>query len=138
MERTLVILKPDALKRKLIGEIIKRFETKNLEITQMKTTRIERDIAEYHYQHVREFPFFNDMIDYIIADRSVIMLIEGENAITTVRELIGKASPNESLPGSIRGDYGINSFKNLIHASDSIDSAEVEIRRFFGELSNNM
>lgn len=131
MERTFVILKPDAVKRKLIGEIISRFEKKNLTISQMKITEITEEIALIHYDHVKQYSFFEDMIKYITSGPSVIMIISGENAISTVRNMIGKTSCFESPPGTIRGDYGLHRFENLIHASDSVESAELEIKRFF-------
>ncbi|KNY26198.1 nucleoside-diphosphate kinase [Pseudobacteroides cellulosolvens] len=133
MERTLVILKPDAVERKLIGEIITRFEKRNLEIINMKMTKISREKAEEHYSHISGMPFFNDMIDYITMGEVVIMMLEGENAINMVRNMIGKTSSIESSPGTVRGDFGYHRFMNLIHASDSVESAEKEIIRFFGQ-----
>ena len=131
MERTLVILKPDAVRRKLIGEIISRFERKNLTITQMKVINIERDVALEHYAHVRELPIFGDMIKFITSGPVVAMIITGDNAIGTVRNMVGKTSSYESAPGTIRGDFGYHRFENLIHSSDSVESAELEIKRFF-------
>lgn len=131
MERTLVILKPDAVRRKLVGEIISRFERKNLEITQMKVTNIERNVAIEHYAHVRELPIFEDMINFLTSGPVVVMIITGVNAISVVRNMVGKTSCYESAPGTIRGDFGYHRFENLIHASDSVESAELEIKRFF-------
>jgi len=131
MERTLVILKPDAVRRKLVGEIISRFEKKNLTINQMKIINIDRELAVKHYEHIKEYSFFGDMINYITSGPSVVMIISGENAVTTVRNMVGKTSCFESPPGTIRGDYGLHRFENLIHASDSVESAELEIERFF-------
>ncbi len=133
MERTLVILKPDAVERKLIGEIITRFEKRNFKIIDMKMTKISREKAEEHYSHISEMPFFDDMIDYITMGEVVIMILEGENVIKIVRNMIGKTSSIESSPGTIRGDFGYHRFMNLIHASDSVESAEKEIIRFFGQ-----
>lgn len=131
MERTLVILKPDAVKRKLIGEIISRFEKKNLTINQMKVMNIERELAITHYDHVKKYSIFEDMISYMTSGPVVVMIISGESAISTVRNMLGKTSCFESPPGTIRGDYGFHRFENLIHASDSVESAELEIERFF-------
>lgn len=131
MERTLVILKPDAVRRKLIGEIISRFEKKNLTINQMKIVNIDRELAVVHYEHVKKYSIFEDMINYITSGPSVIMIISGENAVSTVRNMVGKTSCFDSPPGTIRGDYGLHRYENLIHASDSVENAELEIKRFF-------
>lgn len=131
MEKTLIILKPDAVQRKLIGEITRRFENKNLNIIQMKMTNLDRNIAEEHYAHIRSLPIFEEMIDFIVGGPVVIMIIEGDNVIQIVRNMIGKTSSIDSPPGTIRGDLSSHKFKNLVHASDSIESAEIEIKRFF-------
>lgn len=131
MESTLVILKPDALKRKLMGEILSRFEKKNLEITDMKMEVISRETVEVHYAHVKHLPFYGDMIDYMTCSPSLIMIVRGEKAIQVVRNMIGKTNSYEAQPGTIRGDYGLHSHQNLVHASDSEESASVEIKRFF-------
>jgi len=131
MEKTLVILKPDAVKRKLVGEIISRFEKKNLTINQMKVMNIEKEVALKHYNHVKKYSIFDDMIEYMTSGEVVVMIISGENAISIVRNMVGKTSCCESAPGTIRGDYGFHRFQNLIHASDSVESAELEIERFF-------
>lgn len=133
MERTLVILKPDAVERKLVGEIVSRFEKRNFKIVDMKMIKIERDKAKEHYSHISDMPFFNDMIDYITMGEAIVMILEGENVIKTVRNMIGKTSCVESNPGSIRGDFGYHRFMNLIHASDSLESVDKEICRFFGD-----
>lgn len=134
MERTLVILKPDTVRRKLIGEIIFRFRKKNLTITHMKVMNIETEVAIEHYAHVKALPIFEDMIKYMTSGPVVVMIITGENAIGIVRNMLGKTSSFESLPGTIRGDFGYHSFENLVHASDSVNSAELEIKRFFPSL----
>lgn len=130
MERTLVILKPDAVERKIIGEIITRFEKKALTVKEIKMTTIAREKAMEHYAHVKDMPFFSDMLEYITSGTVVIMVLEGDKAIQTVRNMIGKTSSFDSPPGTIRGDYGFHRFKNLIHASDSVENAEIEINRF--------
>ncbi|AUG57551.1 nucleoside-diphosphate kinase [Acetivibrio saccincola] len=135
MERTLVILKPDSVKRKLIGEIISRFEKKNFTITHMKMMTIDEETASLHYSHVKGEPFFNDLIKYMTSGPVVAIILSGNKVISTVRNMIGKTSSFDSLPGTIRGDYGSHDFENLIHASDSVESAEQEIKRFFPELT---
>lgn len=133
VEKTLVILKPDAVRRKITGEIITRFEKKGYDIARLKKTTISKETAEEHYEHVKKMPFFADMIEYITSGPVLIMIIEGESAIKIVRSMIGKTSSLESAPGTIRGDYSCHPYENLIHASDSNESAEVEIKRFFTE-----
>ncbi|MCX7749798.1 MAG: nucleoside-diphosphate kinase [Clostridia bacterium] len=134
MEKTLVILKPDAVRRKLTGAIIGRFERKGCIISNLKMMTIQTETAKEHYHHVNALPFFKDMISYITSGPVVIMILEGEQIIKMVRNLVGKTSCIESSPGTIRGDFGFHSFENLIHASDSSESAEIEMRRFFPEL----
>jgi len=131
MERTLVILKPDAVERKLIGEIISRFEKKGYTVAAMKMMRISRETAEEHYSHVKSEPIYEDMLEYITSGPVVAIILEGYRVIQAVRNMIGKTSSFDSPPGTIRGDYGSHRFRNLIHASDSPESAEIEIRRFF-------
>jgi nucleoside-diphosphate kinase len=134
MERTLVILKPDAVQRKLVGEILTRFEKKNLTVKELKMMDISNETAKEHYAHVKDMPFFPDMVEYITSGPVVAMILEGEKVIHSVRSMIGKTSTFDSLPGTIRGDMGSHRFQNLIHASDSTESAEVEIKRFFGNI----
>lgn len=131
MEKTLIILKPDAVERKLVGEIISRFEKKNFIIVDMKLETISREVAETHYSHIKSLPIFDDMIDFMTSSPSIIMVLSGENVITAARSMIGRTNSFEAAPGTIRGDYGLHKFKNLIHASDSQESAETEIERFF-------
>ncbi len=131
MERTLVILKPDAVKRKLTGEIISRFEKKNLEIAGIKLAIISRETAEEHYAHIKLKPLYAEMIDYMTSSPSMILIISGEKVIEVVRNMIGKTYSFEAQPGTIRGDYGLHLYENLVHASDSTESAEIEIKRFY-------
>jgi len=135
MERTLVILKPDAVRRRLVGEIISRFERKNLEVSNAKVVTIDRETAEEHYNHIKQRPFFCDIINYIIGGPSIVLVLSGEQAVSIVRNMIGKANALDSLPGSIRGDYGVNACENLVHASDSLENARIEIDRFFADKS---
>ena len=131
MERTLVILKPDAVRRNLIGELISRFERRGLNITNLRMLTITGEKAKEHYYHVREESFFDDMMRYITSGPVVVMIIEGENVIKIVRSMLGSLKTYNSAPSTIRGDYGCHEFENLIHASDSVESAEIEIKRFF-------
>lgn len=133
MERTLVILKPDTIRRKLIGELINRLERKNLSITAMKMMSIPKPLAETHYEHVRNIPVYDKMIDFMTSGPVVVMIAEGENVVQVVRNLIGKTNSFEAVPGTIRGDFGLHRYENLIHASDSVENAEIEIKRFFDE-----
>ena len=100
----------------------------------MKMTQISREVAEIHYDHVKAETIFNDMIDFIISGPVVIMIIEGEKVIQTIRNMIGKTSSFDSPAGTIRGDFGSHRFENLIHASDSVESSEIEIKRFYSEI----
>ncbi len=136
MERTLVLVKPDGVLRRLIGETIKRIEQKNLKIVAMKMIQITEDLAEEHYREHKGKPFFKDLIDYITLAPVVAMVVEGERAIDVMRNIAGKTNPDEALPGSIRGDFGYNTKRfmcNVVHASDSDASAKREIDLFFRE-----
>ena len=130
-ERTLVLLKPDAVQRRLMGEIIRRIEQKNLNIVAMKMIRIDNKLAETHYEEHREKPFFRELIDFITAGPVVAMVVEGPEAVSVVRRMMGATNPFQAEPGTIRGDFGLDLTANLIHGSDSVESAKIEIRRFF-------
>ncbi len=131
MERTFVMIKPDAVQRGLIGEIISRLERKGLKIVAMKMLNVDRDLAERHYAEHRDKPFFQSLVDYITSGPVVAMVVEGKNAVKVVRTLVGATNPQEALPGTIRGDFGMDIGRNVIHASDSLESAEREISLFF-------
>lgn len=133
MERTFVMLKPDAVERKLAGELIRRIEAKNLNIVTMKMMRIERKIAETHYGEHREKPFFRELVDFVTSGPVVAMIVEGPNAISVMRAMMGATNPFNAAPGTIRGDFGLDLTKNLIHGSDSPESAKREIALFFPE-----
>lgn len=132
-ERTFVMIKPDAVKRKLMGRIIQRFEDKGLEIVKMRMLKMSRELAEKLYEEHRNKDFFKELVDFITSDRVVVMVIEGEKAISVVRKMIGKTNPLEADMGTIRGDFGYSTPDNLVHASDSEKSAKREIQLFFGE-----
>jgi nucleoside-diphosphate kinase len=134
MSRTLILVKPDAFERRLTGEIIARFERKGLTITAMKHMTVERDLAERHYDEHREKPFFGDLVEFIIGGPLVAMVLEGYEAVTSARQVIGATNPLEAAPGSIRGDLGLEVQTNLVHGSDSAESAEREVALFFPEL----
>ncbi|XRP96880.1 nucleoside-diphosphate kinase [Methanocaldococcus sp. 16A] len=132
-ERTFVALKPDAVKRKLIGKIIERFENKGLEIIAMKMIKLDREMAEKWYEEHKGKEFYERLINFMTSGRMIVMVIEGENAIAVVRKMIGKTNPTEAEPGTIRGDFALTTPDNVIHASDSKESAEREIKLFFKE-----
>lgn len=136
MERTLIILKPNVLQRGLVGEIISRFEKRGLVLVGMKLAVISRELAERHYAEHRGKPFFEGLLEFITAGPSVIMVVQGEEAIEMVRRMCGETDPHRAAPGTIRGDFAIRVDRNAIHASDSADSARREIGLFFpdGEL----
>ncbi|MBE8540021.1 nucleoside-diphosphate kinase [Geoglobus acetivorans] len=131
MERTFVMIKPDGVQRGLAGEIISRFERKGLKIVAMKMLWIGRELAEQHYAEHKEKPFFNALIDYITSGPVVAMVVEGRSAVSVVRTMIGKTNPAEAAPGTVRGDLAMDTGRNVVHASDSLQSAEREISLFF-------
>ncbi len=131
MERTLVLLKPDAVQRRLIGRIIARLEDKGLRIVGMKMIKVSRELAERHYAEHREKPFFGELVHFITSAPVVAMAVEGPNAIQTVRTLMGKTNPLDAAPGTIRGDYGLSVTMNLVHGSDSPTTAARELALFF-------
>jgi len=131
VERTFVMVKPDGVQRNLVGEIIGRFERKGFKLVGMKLMRITPDLAARHYAEHREKPFYNDLISFITSGPVVAMVWEGLNAVSMIREMMGKTNPAEAVPGTIRGDFAINLTKNVIHGSDSLASAKREIGLFF-------
>jgi nucleoside-diphosphate kinase len=131
-EETLVIVKPDAVQRGLIGEILGRIERKGLRIEAMRGMRIDRDLAERHYAEHREKPFYGELVDFITSNEVVAAKVAGEQAISVVRTLMGPTDPAEAPPGTIRGDFGTVITHNLVHGSDSPESAKRELDLFFG------
>ena len=131
MEQTLIIIKPDGVKRKLVGEILQRFERKQLKLSQLKVATMSRELAEEHYAHIKKFDFFEDMMTYMTSSEVVYIILEGNDVIKTVRKMIGATNCVEAEPGTIRGDYGGSSYQNIVHASDSPEAAAIEIKRFF-------
>jgi nucleoside-diphosphate kinase len=134
MDRTLILVKPDAFERGLTGEIIARFERKSLAIIAMKYMTVTRELADQHYAEHREKPFFGDLVEFITGGPLVAFVLEGYEAVTAARQVIGATNPLEAAPGSIRGDLGLEVQTNLVHGSDSDDSAVREVALFFPEL----
>jgi nucleoside-diphosphate kinase len=134
LERTLILVKPDGVQRGLIGTIIARLEQKGLRLIGIKLIHITEELANKHYgEHVGK-PFFNSLVSFITSSPSVAISAEGENAIQVSRTLMGSTNPQEALPGTIRGDYGMTIGMNLIHGSDSVESAERELGIFFSPI----
>jgi nucleoside-diphosphate kinase len=134
MERTLILVKPDAFARGLTGEVIARFERKGLRIVGLKHMQVERSLAEEHYAEHSEKPFFGDLVDFITGGPLVAMVLEGHEAVVAARQVIGATNPLEASPGSIRGDYALEVQTNLVHGSDGPESSAREIGLFFPEL----
>jgi len=130
-QETLVIAKPDAVRRRLVGEILRRIEEKDLRITELLMMRIDADLAGRHYEEHREKPFFEELVGFITSGPVVVAKVEGEDAVTVVRELMGPTDPADAPPGTIRGDYGEVITENLVHGSDSPESARRELDLFF-------
>jgi len=131
MERTLVIFKPDALNRALVGEILHRFERKGLKIVGMKMIHLSDDLLEEHYSHHKNKPFFPRIKKFMKSAPSICCVLEGNNAVTVVRNLSGVTRGYEASSGTIRGDYSLSGQCNIVHASDSLVAADIEIVRFF-------
>jgi nucleoside-diphosphate kinase len=130
-ERTLFLVKPDAVQRGLAGEIIKRLESRGLKIVALKLMRVTPEIAERHYAEHRGKPFFQGLVDFITSSPIVAAVLEGTNAVEAVRATNGLTNPLKAAPGTIRADFGLETGRNLVHASDSPESAEREIAIFF-------
>jgi nucleoside-diphosphate kinase len=128
-----VMIKPDGVKRRLIGEIISRFEKRGLNIIAIKMVRISRETAEKLYEEHKGKSFFEDLISYITSGPVVCMVIEGDEAVSVIRKMIGATDPKEALPGTIRGDFALSKAENVIHASDSPEKAKKEMSLFFEE-----
>ena|SRR5438132_13028094 len=134
MERTLILIKPDAFARGLTGEIIARFERKGLEIRALRHMTVERELAERHYAEHAQRPFFGELVEFITSGPIVAMVLEGEQAVRAARQVIGATDPLEAASGSIRGDFALQVGQNMVHGSDSTDSAGRESALFFPEL----
>jgi nucleoside-diphosphate kinase len=131
MERTLILVKPDAFARGLTGEIIRRFENKGLEIVALRHMTVTEDLAKQHYAEHDGKPFFGELVEFITSGPIVAMVLEGDDAIRAARQVIGATNPLEAAPGSIRGDYAIAVGQNMVHGSDSPESGQREAGLFF-------
>ena len=131
-ERTLVLIKPDAMQRQLAGEILARFERRGLAVREAKLVTVDRELAQRHYAEHSEKPFFGELVEFITSGPTLALVLEGEGAIATVRRTMGATNPADSEPGSIRGDFALSMPDNLVHGSDSPESAEREIGLWFG------
>lgn len=133
VERTLILIKPDAMRRALAGEILRRFEARGLELRAAKLVTVGTDLAERHYAVHREKPFFRELVDFITSGPTLALVLEGEGAIATCRETIGATNPADAAPGSIRGDLALSMPDNLVHGSDSPETAAEEVALWFGD-----
>ena len=131
--KTFFMIKPDGVQRNLVGEIISRIEAKGFTITKIKMMTISKELAEQHYEEHKDKPFFSDLVSFITSGPVVAMQVEGENVVLQIRNLMGATNPSESTPGSIRGDLATELDKNVVHGSDSDESAERELTLFFGK-----
>jgi nucleoside-diphosphate kinase len=131
MDRTLILVKPDAFGRGLTGEIVARFERKGLRIAALRHMTMDRELAERHYAEHAGKPFFEELVEFITSGPLVAMVLEGEEAVAAARQVIGATNPLEAAPGSIRGDFAIETGQNLVHGSDSPESARREAELFF-------
>lgn len=133
MERTLIIIKPSAIQRGLIGEVTTRFERKGLRLTGMKMIQLNDDILNIHYAHLKEKPFFDSVKKSMMSTPVIVMCWEGVEAAKVVRNLTGYTNGRDAAPGTIRGDFSVSAQENIIHSSDSPASAEIELKRFFSD-----
>ena len=131
-ERTYIMLKPNAVKRKLMGEIISRIEKKGFEITNMKLFTLTPELTKEHYAHIADKPFYPEVEAFMTSGPVLGMIVEGENVVQGMRNLMGPTKWLEAPAGTIRGDFAISNGENIIHGSDSVENAEIEIKRFFG------
>ncbi|MCE4603573.1 MAG: nucleoside-diphosphate kinase [Aeropyrum sp.] len=133
IERTLLLVKPDGVERRLIGEVISRVERKGLKILALKMLKLDREKAEEFYSVHKDKPFFNELVDFITSGPIVAMIVEGEEAVSVVRIMIGQTDGRKAQPGTIRGDYSLDIMKNIVHASDSVESFEREYKVVFSD-----
>jgi nucleoside-diphosphate kinase len=134
VDRTLILIKPDAFGRALSGEILARFERKGLRIAAMKLMTMDRELAEQHYAEHTGKPFFGELVEFITSGPLVALVLEGHEAVVAARQVIGATDPLEAAPGSIRGDFALEVGQNMVHGSDSNESAAREVDLFFGDL----
>ncbi|MDQ4027787.1 MAG: nucleoside-diphosphate kinase [Actinomycetota bacterium] len=132
VEQTLIIVKPDGVRRRLIGEVIGRIEAKGYDVKEMKLFQIDEALAKEHYAEHTEKPFFSDLVNFITSGPVVAMIIEGEDAVRGMRQIMGATNPLDAVPGSVRGDFATAITENIVHGSDSPESARREVDLFFG------
>lgn len=132
-ERTLVLIKPDAMQRRLAGEILGRLEQRGLTVRAAKLMQVDRDLAGRHYEEHKEKPFFDELVEFITSSPTLALVLEGESAVTVVRTTMGATNPSNAAPGTIRGDLALAMPDNLVHGSDSLESAEREIALWFSD-----
>ena len=133
MEETLVLIKPDGVKRHICGEILTSYERKGLQIKAMKLLQAPNELAEEHYAEHKDKPFFGELVDFITSGPVLAFVLAGKNAVTSVRNINGATNPIDATPGSIRGDYALTMDSNVVHASDSVESAVREVQLWFPE-----
>lgn len=131
MERTFIAIKPDGVQRKLVGEVIRRFETKGFTLIGLKFMSVSRELAEKHYDVHKERPFFKGLVEFITSGPVVAMVFEGDGVVASARKIIGATNPLNAEPGTIRGDFGVSIGRNLIHGSDAVETAQREISLWF-------
>ena len=131
IERTLVLIKPDGVQRQLVGRILSRYEERGLKVVGLKLVRVDRALAERHYEAHREKPFFGGLVDFIISAPLVALALEGPNAIAVVRAINGATRPHEAAPGTVRGDFALETAQNIVHASDGPEAAATELDLWF-------
>ncbi len=133
MEREFILIKPDAVQRGLVGEIIKRIERTGLKLIAMKFIQVTKEQAEKHYEIHKERPFYPGLVSFITSGPTVAIAVEGMNAVVKTRNLVGATNPKDAAPGSIRGDFGLDIGRNMVHASDSVENAKIELAIYFTE-----
>ncbi|MFI3291061.1 MAG: nucleoside-diphosphate kinase [Opitutales bacterium] len=131
IEKTLIILKPDCLEKKLAGVVLNRFQEANLDIIDSKMMVASDEILASHYSHIADKPFYPNLKAFMQRRSVMVLILEGENAVATVRELLGPTDSTKAPKGTIRGDFGLNTTENIVHASDCVENAQIEIERFF-------
>ena len=132
MEKTLIIIKPDAVKKKLIGKILAMLESTNFEVIQMEMMALSDEMLNEHYSHLIDKPFFPEIVEFMQSSPVVVATLQGSGAVSVVRDMVGVTNPKEAREGTIRQQYGTDVMHNVIHASDSVENANAEIERFFG------
>ena len=133
MERTFIAIKPDAVQRGLIGQIIQRFESKGFKLVGLKLMNVSKELAEAHYGEHKERPFFGGLVSFLTSSPVVAMVWEGDGVVKSARKIIGATNPLDSEPGTVRGDFGVSIGRNLIHGSDAVETAQKEIALWFKE-----